>query len=375
MVDALDASGAADDALHLHVTSELIRQGRFTMVLSERERTRLRELRRQSHAVNRRDDQRCALGQELSANTRLVARRVGGAGQPQQLIVGLQSIEKGCSAASVSVPWRPGAPGKSVADAVEALLASLRRPPRLPGGGIAKVDAAPVTTPVMTKPTPAARVPVVTQRPDPNAAPGRLVVQVQPPDAVITVAGTPWQRGRRASRLAPGQYQVRAQRAGFEPVLRTAVLRSNDTTTLTIRLMRPGQTGATPVTAVAPVTRPSGRYRSLGWALFGIGLASSVGGGIAMGVANGTLSQVEDGKNATVPLPQTEAMALEEDANAQWRAGVGLMVTSGALVAAGIAILLADPAPKPDDGGARATFNLQAWPVRGGGMLGTRVGF
>jgi len=125
-VDARNAKGRRDEGLRSLVEAELARVGKLTVVIREADRRRLRKLKKQSHALSRQEEQRCEPGQEVSANSVLVAKRIK-TGKGKRLFVGLQAIEAGCQAASVSVRWSRKRPERAVAEAVAALLAKLRR--------------------------------------------------------------------------------------------------------------------------------------------------------------------------------------------------------------------------------------------------------
>ncbi len=131
LVEAFDAGRKPDASLRAAVRSELAREGRLLVVADAAERAALRRLRKGSHGPSRLDEQRCALGQEVSANSRLVARVVGHRGV-SKLVVSLFSIERGCELTSVIVRWSKRRSSAAVREAVGALLANMRERPQHP---------------------------------------------------------------------------------------------------------------------------------------------------------------------------------------------------------------------------------------------------
>ncbi len=77
-VVATDVRGKSDGALQRQVEAMLVRSGKLTVVPHAQMRKRLAEVRKDSHTVSRRDDQRCALGAEVSANSLLWVERFQG---------------------------------------------------------------------------------------------------------------------------------------------------------------------------------------------------------------------------------------------------------------------------------------------------------
>ena len=97
LVDAEVPKGAGrSDALRMMVQSELTRAGKFEVVSSREDQKRLRKLRKESHKATARDDQRCALGQEVSPNSVLLAKRFKAGKHGERLSLSMQSIETGC---------------------------------------------------------------------------------------------------------------------------------------------------------------------------------------------------------------------------------------------------------------------------------------
>jgi len=143
LVEAFDGRGKPSDGLRLEVRTALSQAGKLTVVADAEERAVLRRLKRASHAPGVAEGQKCALGQEVSANSRLTARVVG-KGRAAKLVLSLFSVEKGCELTSAIVRWDPGSRSASAREAVAALLNTMRRPPQRPGGRVAApVDPAP----------------------------------------------------------------------------------------------------------------------------------------------------------------------------------------------------------------------------------------
>ena len=121
-VVATGADGKADKALERHVADALRRSGKLSVVPDAEMRQRLSALRKESHRPERRDDQRCALGREVSANSLVNVERLGAT-----LSMTLLDAERGCQLGSARVDWDTKGPKASVDKALEALLAELTR--------------------------------------------------------------------------------------------------------------------------------------------------------------------------------------------------------------------------------------------------------
>ena len=137
-----------DRTLQTLVEGELSRSGKLTVVASAADRKRLRRLRKATHGVARRDDQKCELGQEISPSSVLVARRYKAGKAGERLSLSLQSLETGCMTQSATVKWMERDPAGSVSEGVSALLDTLRRPTQMPMG------ARPTPMPTGARPTP-----------------------------------------------------------------------------------------------------------------------------------------------------------------------------------------------------------------------------
>ncbi len=133
LVEAFDARGKPDDTLREQVRTMISLEGKLTVVATDEERRALRALKRKSHDPGRAQKQRCDLGQEVSANSRLVARRIG-RGKQARLVLSLLSVEQACQVAAQDVPWQHKNAAASVREAVGALLVGMRRPAQMPFG-------------------------------------------------------------------------------------------------------------------------------------------------------------------------------------------------------------------------------------------------
>jgi hypothetical protein len=121
-------------ALQALVQSELTRTGKFTVLSSKKDRARLQRLRKETHRADKRDDQRCELGQEVSPNSVVIAKRFRAGTAGERLTLSLESLETGCLTEQVSVPWQTRDAAAAVEEAVVALLDRLRKSPQVPGG-------------------------------------------------------------------------------------------------------------------------------------------------------------------------------------------------------------------------------------------------
>ena len=134
LIETRGLNGRADDELAAQVRNEVVMSGKLQVVASQSERSRLAKLRKESHRAAGRQDQRCKLGAELSANSLLDARLVGSKDNAK-LSIALHSAESGCLLASTWVAWSRKRSAQAVREAVAALINVLRRPPEHPRGG------------------------------------------------------------------------------------------------------------------------------------------------------------------------------------------------------------------------------------------------
>ena len=125
--------GGEDENIYKMVRSELIKNSKIEVVASDEERKELAELRKKSTNLNYDTKMQCKLGEEVSANSRLVIstqRR----GKKDALVLELFSVEKGCLTASGTATIR-GNPEQEVAEAVYNLLKNLFGDVKMPGEG------------------------------------------------------------------------------------------------------------------------------------------------------------------------------------------------------------------------------------------------
>ncbi len=123
--------GLEPDRLRGLIESELSRQGKLSVVVSQKERERLRSMTRASLGLGVDEVTACAIGQEVSPNSILEAKVTPG--RDMQLRLGLISIESHCRTRDIAVAWDPEEPNRSVDRGVTALLARLKQPmPQLP---------------------------------------------------------------------------------------------------------------------------------------------------------------------------------------------------------------------------------------------------
>ncbi len=127
LIHATGLKGAADRGLRKLVEAEVGKRRKLTVVVAEKERRKLRGLQRTSASLRRRQDQQCKPGEEVSANTVLVAKRIK-VGAEQRLFVGLQNISDAtCQLGSLTVVWNKRRPAETVAEAIDGLFGQLRR--------------------------------------------------------------------------------------------------------------------------------------------------------------------------------------------------------------------------------------------------------
>ena len=119
-----------DKNLYNMVRSELAKKSKIEIVASDKERAKLAELRKKSSGLNYDQKLQCKLGEEVSANSRLVISKQK-RGKKNALVLELFSVEKGCLTASGTATIR-GNPEQEVAEAVYTLLKNLLGDVKMP---------------------------------------------------------------------------------------------------------------------------------------------------------------------------------------------------------------------------------------------------
>ena len=122
-----------DGNIYKMVRSELIKNSKIEIVASDEERQKLAELRKKSSGLNYDQKLQCKLGEEVSANSRLVISKQK-RGKRDALVLELFSVEKGCLTASGTATIH-GNPEQEVAEAVYNLLKNLLGDVKMPGEG------------------------------------------------------------------------------------------------------------------------------------------------------------------------------------------------------------------------------------------------
>ena len=126
----------ADKNIYQLVRSKLRENSKIEIVASDAERKALAELRKKSSNMNYDTKLQCKLGEEISANSRLVISKQK-RGKRDALVLELFSVEKGCLTASGTATMR-GNIETEVAEAVYNLLKNLLGTVSMPGeGGVA----------------------------------------------------------------------------------------------------------------------------------------------------------------------------------------------------------------------------------------------
>ena len=130
-VMATGPKGRPDTNLQRLLEAEIGEAGKLVVVADAKMRQRLAKLRKASHRASGRDDQRCALGAEVSANSLLNVERF-----PGSVSLSLVDAVTGCQRATANVKWEATRPAKSVRKGVFKLMAQIkRRRVEMPGGG------------------------------------------------------------------------------------------------------------------------------------------------------------------------------------------------------------------------------------------------
>ena len=122
-----------DENLYKMVRSKLRENAKIEIVASDEERKALVELRKKSADLNYDQKLQCKLGEEISANSRLVISTQK-RGKKDALVLELFSVEKGCLTASGTATIH-GNSEQEVAEAVYNLLKNLLGDVKMPGEG------------------------------------------------------------------------------------------------------------------------------------------------------------------------------------------------------------------------------------------------
>ena len=130
-IDGADADGRPSATLAALLSAEMVMSGKVDVVSNTAVLHRLRGRRKASRRPQKREDRRCELGRDLSANT-LLAGRVMGQGRAAKLSVALHSVDTGCLLTSQFVRWSPSMPRRSAREAISALMGGIRGAPEWP---------------------------------------------------------------------------------------------------------------------------------------------------------------------------------------------------------------------------------------------------
>jgi formylglycine-generating enzyme len=117
VVQATNTKGKDSTYLRDLVRNEFSRQGKFTVVATEKERALAAKIRKESFKSNYNKAGRCKLGQEVSANSLVKASIAKG-----RLSLQLFSAESSCMLQSAGVRWNSKYPERSVAEGVGKVL-------------------------------------------------------------------------------------------------------------------------------------------------------------------------------------------------------------------------------------------------------------
>ena len=204
LIEASGTDGRPAPDLAAALTREFSMTRKLVVVVHERERRRLRELRKATHANAAAANQRCRLGVELTANARLRARLLrDGAGT--KLALNLQSIEKGCQNSAAFATYNPTDSAASVRETVASLLDVLRQRVEMP--------AAPPPDAARAAVVESARGKAASWKADATIDKEVVAFSSEPPGALVLVDGEMACRATPCSRaLPPGQHDVSMQR-------------------------------------------------------------------------------------------------------------------------------------------------------------------
>jgi len=123
LVVAKGEDGKPDQALKRQVEAALGRTGKLTVVADAEQRKRLAAVRKASHGASKRDDQRCEVGAEVSANSELTVERFEGGA----LSMVLADAVSGCQRAAASVNIDERGLDKAVQNATFELMTQLKQ--------------------------------------------------------------------------------------------------------------------------------------------------------------------------------------------------------------------------------------------------------
>ena len=218
-VVATNRKGKTDKALQRMVEAKLNESGKLTVVPDAEMRKRLAKVRKESHSAGRRDDQRCSLGAEVSANSLLTVERFAGS-----ITLSLVDANKGCQLATSNVDWNDKRADKSVHKAVFKLMAQItRRKVQMPRGQVARTKRRSARNSLAVR-----EVPTQTDEWTPEDDEEVLVIKFDsdPPGARVTVDGeelcpaTPCRRevppGRHEVTMSLERYAPRSRAVTFE---------------------------------------------------------------------------------------------------------------------------------------------------------------
>ncbi|MFM2152589.1 MAG: hypothetical protein RL199_1024, partial [Pseudomonadota bacterium] len=214
------AEGVLPPAVMTALKARLTDTGKLVVIAGEQEREALAKMRLAQQRATVDQDARCELGKELPPNTLLKVAKVNG-GRDEYLSLELFDVEKGCQSAATNVPWDAESPERAVRDAVENLLAKLRRTtpewPTAPESRSAEhAPAAPNRT-------------------------GTLALSVDVDGALLTIDGTPKPDALATKRatleIKAGEHRVRISKQGYLDDLRTVTVAAGGKTTVDARLV------------------------------------------------------------------------------------------------------------------------------------------
>jgi formylglycine-generating enzyme required for sulfatase activity/thiol-disulfide isomerase/thioredoxin len=214
-VVATHTKGKADKALQRMVEAKLNESGKLTVVPDAEMRKRLAKVRKESHSSGRRDDQRCTLGAEVSANSLLTVERFAGS-----ISLTLVDANKGCQLATANVDWDGKRAEKSVHKAVFKLMAQItRRQVQMPRGGAARSKRKPKRSRVAVREVPTEADEWVPEEDEEELA---IKFDSDPPGARVTVDGDALCESTPCTRnVPPGRHEVAMTLARYAPRART----------------------------------------------------------------------------------------------------------------------------------------------------------
>jgi hypothetical protein len=173
-----------------------------------------------------------------------------------------------------------------------------------------------------------------------DAIPGRLLLEVSPPGAEVTVDGEAVATGGVLT-LSRGVHLVKMSRKGYYILERTVTIEPDALTRVELALTPlPSKADPLPTVLLKPKPARHGSVSAWSWVAMGLG-AASIGCGAAMTVLAASdrarvTGAARNGSGLVVGVSRSTALALERSADRKGWASLGLYAGGGALVFTGV---------------------------------------